>query len=144
MADSAEKRRCHRFEIPGGQGKYKKLGLFGFLQGFSGPFPILNVSKGGLAVMCDEVLHRNQKVLVELHAPGREPLTVYGSVRWTGKAPENAAGATCIGGVEFAPFGSRRGWNPLQTLEVLRELDVEYGEGGQTKGDGESGDKPEG
>ena len=124
MAEGAEKRRCHRFEIPGGKGKYKKEGLLVLLRGYSKAYPVVNVSKGGLAFVCEEDLDQGEKVLVQLFAPHEEPLELHAVTCWQGRL---AGREETIAGVEFAAFGERSGHNSLESLEVLRRLEGEYG-----------------
>ena len=85
MAQNAEKRRCRRFEIPGGEVKYKKIGLLILMKGFSKAYPVLSVSKGGLAFLCEEKLRRDEKLAVQLLAPNEIPLNLRSRVRWQGQ-----------------------------------------------------------
>ena len=124
MDDEANKRTCHRFEIPEGKGKYKRKGLLALLSGYSKVYPVVNVSKGGLAIECDDAIDRGSKVMVQLLAPGEEPVELSAEVRWLGAGP----GGGRVLGVQFNPFGERMGWNPLDMLEVLRRLETTYGE----------------
>ena len=140
MEPGAEKRICHRFEIPGGQGKYKKTGLLVTLGGYSKAYPVVNVSKGGLAFVCEETLGQDTKVLVQLMAPQEEPLELRGKVRWQGRMRGREE---VVVGVQFEPFGGRSGWNPMEALEVLRRLDAKYGEGGEESDDGGDAAKQE-
>jgi len=124
MARNAEKRRCRRFEIPGGEVRYKKIGLFSFQKDFSEAYPVLNVSKGELAFVCEKKLRRGTKLTVQLLTPNEIPLNLRSRVRWQGQwAGKSAFRAT---DVEFMPFGTRRGWNPLEALNVLRRLNAHY------------------
>jgi hypothetical protein len=122
-----ERRRCHRFEIPGAEVRYKKTGLLVFHRGFSGTYPLVNVSKGGLGFLCDEKLRSGQKVTVQLLIPKESPLNLRARVRWQGRP---MPGANVMIGVEFLPFGSRRGRNPREALDVLRRLDAQHGKEG--------------
>ena len=88
MTNPAEKRRCHRFDIPGGEGRYKKNGLLGFTRTFSKSFPVCNVSKGGFSILCEEKFQRGEKVMVHLLVPDENPLNLISRVRrmekWSG------------------------------------------------------------
>jgi hypothetical protein len=128
MAQYVEKRRCRRFEIPGGEVKYKKIGLLILTKGFSKAYPVLNVSKGGLAFVCEEKLRRDTKLMVQLLAPKEIPLNLRSRVRWQGQWAGSSAFR--VTGVEFMPFGTRRGWNALEALDVLGRLDAHYGKEG--------------
>ncbi|MBW1887138.1 MAG: PilZ domain-containing protein [Deltaproteobacteria bacterium] len=124
MNHIAGKRRCHRFDIPGGEGRYKKNGLLGFTRGFSKPSPVCNVSKGGLSILCEETFDRGEKVMVQLLVPDENPLNLISWVRrleqWSG------SGFNALS-VEFMPFGNQRGMNPLEALDSLRRLESQYG-----------------
>ena len=128
MTRQIERRSCRRFEIPDTKVRYKKNGLLGFFKGFSEPSPLLNISKGGLAFFCEEKLGKGKKIMLELLAPNETPLNLRARVRWQGHP---AGKVTTVVGVQFMPFGSGNSWNSLETLEVLKRLDEQYGEGDQ-------------
>ncbi|MDO9530196.1 MAG: PilZ domain-containing protein [Syntrophales bacterium] len=123
MVQDVEKRRARRFEIPGGKVRYKKTGLLILVKGFSKTYHVVNVSKGGLALVCDEGLDRGEKVMVQLLAPNEKPLNLHARVRWRGSTDSG----DMLLGVEFMPFTGRRGHNSLEALDVLRRLDAQYG-----------------
>ena len=123
MSEGAEKRRCHRFEIPDAKAKYRKTGLLVLVKGLSKAHPVVNVSKGGVAFLCDETLGEGAKVSVQLLAPNEPPLDMQGHVRWRGKAQGRS---DSIVGVQFAPFGEKKGHNSPAALDVLRRLETTY------------------
>jgi hypothetical protein len=128
MAQYVEKRRCRRFEIPGGEVKYKKIGLLILNKDFSKAYSLLNVSKGGLAFVCEKKFRRGKKLMLQLLAPNEIPLNLRSRVRWQGQW----AGSTFrVTGAEFMPFGTRRSWNSLEALDVLGRLDAQYGKEGE-------------
>jgi len=133
MAEGAEKRTCHRFEVPDATAKYKRGGLLVLVSGLSKAYPVVNVSKGGLAFLCEESFEKGQNLVVELLAPDEEPLKLHAEVRWRGQHEET--GKPFVG-VAFAAFGTKMGSNSLEDLEVLRRLDEKYGKG-QEAGEGE-------
>jgi hypothetical protein len=124
MAYGIEKRKCRRFKIPGAEGRYQKVGLLGAISGFSKAYSVMNVSKGGLAFLCDKRLGKKKKLIFQLLVPNRNPLNLRARVRrqnqWMG-------GDLKITGIEFMPFGERKGLNPPDLLDILRELDTKYG-----------------
>jgi hypothetical protein len=125
MDSRIERRKCRRFEVPGAQVKYKKIGLFAFLKTFSKEHPMLNLSKGGLAFLSQVKFSFGEKLLIQLLVPNESPLVLLARVRWQGKPSINNS---MITGAEFLPFGNNKYWNPIEALEVLRRLDKEYGE----------------
>ena len=122
MAQEIEKRSCRRFEIPGGKVKYKKSGLSGLFKGFTEAYPVLDVSKGGLAFECEASFNWGEKITVQLLVPEILPLTLRSIVRRQG---ESSDGYSVIV-VEFMPFGPRKGWNTHEALEELRGLEARY------------------
>lgn len=120
----SNKRTCRRFEIPGAEGRYKKTGLQVVVKGFSKPFPVANVSKGGLAFMTKEKLKKGQKITIQLVAPNEPPLNLRSLIR---RVEWSVANKASMVGVEFMPFGNRAGGNTTDALNILRRLDEQYG-----------------
>lgn len=119
----AGRRGCKRFVVPGAKMRFKRTGLFGLFGKFSKAHPVLNMSKGGMAFRSGEKFRRKEKIVAQLLLPGESPLDLHSRVRWLGQ--EDSEGVKAIG-ITFVPFGSSRGWNPREALEVLRKLDAEY------------------
>lgn len=136
MAEGVQRRSCHRFEIPGATAEYKKAGLLAFVTGLSKAYPVANVSKGGVAFLCEEPFSKGQKLTVQLLAPQEVPLKLHAEVRWQGRHQETGG---AIVGVAFAPFGPKMGQNSLEDLDVLRRFDEKYRKGKEASERGESG-----
>jgi len=90
----------------------------------------MNVSKGGVCFQTNADLGVNQAVSVLLSVPGEySDIELRGRVRWSkvshGAYPHEA-------GVQFSPFGSARGDNPMESLNRLRALDERFA-GGLTR-----------
>ena len=126
MTNQVEKRRCHRFKVPDGKASYKRGSLLGALMGFSRPYPLANLSKGGLALLCDRKFRRGKKVMIRLFVPGETPMELTATVRW---CKRQRIGGKGIVGFSFEIFGSREGDNPIEALDTLRRLDGKYGAG---------------
>lgn len=124
MAYSVEKRKCRRFGIPGGKAKFKKNGLMNIFRRFSKEYPVSNLSKGGLAFICEEQFRPGAKLMVQLLTPNEVPVTLRSRMLAKGQPDDSAYELV---GVEFLPFGNRKGWNSLETLDILRKLDEQYG-----------------
>ncbi|MBM4084509.1 MAG: hypothetical protein FJ272_06945 [Planctomycetes bacterium] len=124
MVQGVEKRRCHRFEVPGAKVMYKKTGLLVMLKGYSSAYPVVNVSKGGLAFLCDQRHAVGEGLMTRLLSPMEAPLDLGATVRWHAR---HAGSGQTILGVAFAPFGHQRGWNSPDALDVLRRLETQYG-----------------
>ena len=124
MGHRVEKRKCRRFEIPGGKAKFKKNGLLSVLRRFSKEYPVSNLSKGGLAFISEDKFRPGDKLMIQLMAPNETPITLRSRVLACGQ-PEDSAFEMVS--VEFVPFGNRIGWNRVASLDVLRRLDEQYG-----------------
>ena len=118
-----ERRRCERFNIPGAYVRHTKIWLLGSLKILSEPYPLLNLSKGGMNFISEEKLRIDEKMMVQLIVPREKPLSLRVQVRW--KEQRNSNESNMLG-VQFAPFGSRRGWNSDESFNVLKRLDEHY------------------
>ena len=122
MAREVERRSCRRFEIPGGKVRYKKSGLSALFKGFTKAYPLLNVSKGGLAFECEASFNWGEKITVQLLVPELSPLNLHSIIRRQGDSRDGYP----VIGVGFMPFGPRKGWNTHEALEELRGLEARY------------------
>ena len=129
MTHGKEKRKCHRFTIPGGKGKYKKAGFIGLIKGFSDLCHVLNLSKGGVAFRTEKELRQGEKLIFQLLIPEETPLIVHSFVR---RQEHSAIGKLKRVGITFLPFNNRKNGNSVKTLHVLRKLDEEYGSNNYT------------
>jgi len=125
MFQDVERRKCRRFQVPGAEVRYKKDRNIFSSSRFSRALPVLDMSKGGLAFLCNKKLRSGTKLVMQLDLPDESSLTLHGRVRWQG---EKWLGADTNTGIEFMPFGDRKGGNSMEALDVLRQLDDTYGE----------------
>jgi hypothetical protein len=119
-----EKRACKRFIVPDAKVRYKKPGLLLLLRGFSEPMPVRNLSKGGLSFECDETFPHDQEMTFQLLVPMETPVEIRGQKKWH-RACQSGNYRYDIG-IQFSPFGSRRGFNTREALDRLRALDKMY------------------
>lgn len=123
MAHTIEKRRCRRFKIPGMEIRFKEKRFLFSLQKISKPYPVIDVSKGGLSFACQKTLIIGKKLFVQLLIPDETSLELNSIVR----EQERIIGSDKkITRIEFMPFGSHHGGNSLELLDVLRRLDKKY------------------
>ena len=123
--------RCEPFEVEGAEARVKPAGVIGAITGYPRQrHSVLNVSKGGLAFESEEPYKRSQKVMVLLYVPGQdEPLEFRSKVRWQ----KGLLGKQILTvGVQFEPFGPRRGQNAIDALDILRELEAKFGQHSDT------------
>lgn len=113
------------FEIGGATARVRSGGVLGALVGYPKErHVVLNLSKGGMAIQSGRPYKRAQSVQVLLYVPDREePIEIGGKVCWQGCLK---TGETFTVGVQFDPFGPRRGLNRLEVLDMLRELEETY------------------
>ena len=124
MPDVVERRRCRRFHIPDATVRFRKTLLFLFRTGLSKPYPLIDISKGGLAFECETKFKKNEKVRLQLLVPSRSPLDLIARIRYQGWTHGRQLSRV---GAEFNPFGPRRDCNSPEALDVLRALDEEFG-----------------
>ncbi|HEN20851.1 MAG TPA: hypothetical protein ENN86_02455, partial [Desulfobacteraceae bacterium] len=93
------------------------------LQKFSKPYPVIDISKGGLSFICVKTFAIGKKLVVKLQIPGETSFVLDSVVR---RQQRMIGSNEKITGVEFMPFGSRRGLNSPESLDVLRRLDKKY------------------
>lgn len=123
MAQYVEKRQFRRFEIPGGEGQYKRISLASSLRHFSKSYPIMNASVSGIALLCEEEFRQGEEVFIRLIAPREDPIILRSICRWRKRI---ALDIDQVIGFEFIPFSSNKDANPPELLDVLRRLYARY------------------
>ncbi len=123
MVQGIEKRTCYRFEVPRGKVEYRKFKMFNFQKGTSIAYRLINLSKGGVSFVCEEVIRKNKKLIIKLLIPDYEPLELLAKVRWQRSSSD---GSYLTMGVVFMPFGTGVYMNLMETLNVLRKIDAQY------------------
>jgi len=124
-----ERRACERFVIPGSAITYKIQSLFTRNQPFTDSlFPVTDLSKGGLSFLSDNPLKENKNISLLLHISEKEsPLQLEGKTAYVGINPTGTYRYRI--GVKFKPFGTKEGFNPLENLKRLEDLEKAYGTG---------------
>jgi len=126
MSQFVERRKYRRFEIPGGELRYKRITAPVLIQHFSKSHPVLNVGVDGLAFVCEEEFNQGEKLIIQLIAPDEDPLNLRSILRWQDSI---ALSSDVIVGLEFVEFGDDKDLNPPETLRVLRRLYARYVKG---------------
>lgn len=127
MADvKPTQRACDRFRVPGAIAGYRVLTSRGPRKGFDEETcPVLDLSRGGLCFWTQSPLEVDQKVYLEISAPGEaSPLGLFGAVRWIRPNPGQAY--KCQVGVQFNPYGDKKGQNSPAALIRLTALEECY------------------
>ena len=124
-----EKRACERFIIPGSAVAYKVHGFFTRNQPFTDSlYPVTDLSKGGLSFLSDTPLKENKEVSILLHTSEKEnPVQLEGKIAYVVINP--AGSYRYRVGLKFLPFGTKNGFNPLENLKRLEELEKTFGAG---------------
>lgn len=123
MPRELERRKCERFVVPGAAVVYRKDGLF-FSRAYTENFyPVIDISRGGLRFVCEELLKAGTGLTLKLVIPNEEiPRPVMGKVRWVSTNPDKMYRYAI--GVQFNPYGEGKGMNSPETLEKLRALEA--------------------
>ncbi|MBN2425461.1 MAG: PilZ domain-containing protein [Calditrichaceae bacterium] len=119
MPDSKERRACKRIVIPDGRVYYKKQKRISFIQKYSGPVPMKDISKSGICFSTNDTLQTGEIVLLEILLPGYDSIRLKGEIRWVNT--NLSAGATFTG-LQFLPFGVKKHFNSLDSLNKLRSI----------------------
>ena len=119
MPDFKERRACKRIVIPDGQVYYKKQKRVSLLRKYSGPVPMKDISKSGICFSTKDTLQTGEIVLLEILLPGYDSIRLKGEIRWINI--DSTAGATFTG-LQFLPFGVKKHFNSLDSLNKLRSI----------------------
>jgi hypothetical protein len=121
-----EKRACIRFEVPGATVIYRKKKLFLTEDKDNEEFwPVLDISRGGFRFLCQKSFKYKSKASLKISIPGESgPLTQIGHVRWASFNPGKSYKYQI--GVQFLPYGEKRGQNTPQNLEKIIALEQKF------------------
>jgi hypothetical protein len=116
---NSDRRYFKRVQIPGTQVRYKKSNGLSLLKNYSIGDDLINVSKSGVAFHMHEKTAFGEPVQMKISFPDGKDLNIKGKVRW--QKGLNGSGKKTIG-VMFDPFGLKKEYNSMKTLEYLRHL----------------------
>lgn len=121
-----ERRECKRFKIEGATVNYKKPKFFSTPQKFREEnCPVIELSRGGIRFLSQKFQKINSKIKLTLNVPEENsPLELNGRVIWKTLSPTQSYKYQI--GVQFTPYGHKKGHNPLQLLEKIKELEEKY------------------
>jgi Tfp pilus assembly protein PilZ len=124
-----ERRACERFEIFGATASYRGEGVFASKDFSVDSFPVIDLSLGGLRLLTDEYFKIDKRVSLKILIPGEEdPLLIRGTVRWVSINPEKSYKYQA--GIQFNPYGKKKGENPPGILERLRAMEKRHKKSG--------------
>jgi len=126
-----ERRACERFIVPGSFLSYQVHGLLGRPKKFpEETFYLVDLSKGGLAFLLNKTLKIGTVISILLYfSEKEEPILLKGTVVYS------MLHAGIINqyriGVQFHPFGDKKGYNSPESLKILERLENTYGSRGK-------------
>ena len=119
--EGLEKRTCARFRIPGATIAFRReKSLFKHGSKYGGEFlPVLDISRGGIRFLSTENLPLDTRLHLSIQVPGDpSPLKMDGLVRWA--APNIGQSFKYQLGVQFAPYGDKKGMNyPGSLVKII-------------------------
>lgn len=125
MDERPERRACERFVIPWATASYKVEGLISSGHFTEDLFPVVDISRGGLRLLTDSLLKVEAKVALKIFIPGdADALDFKGRVNWA--APHHERSFKYQVGVQFAPYGEKKGENSLEVLKRLKVLEERF------------------
>ena len=111
-----------RFIIPRTTVKYQAHSLWTRKPDFSKPYPLVDLSRGGLAFLADYAPKLGRWVSLHLNFPGREDmLWLEGHAVYA--VATGIAGYRYRVGIKFRPFANRGGCNTFKSLDVLVDFE---------------------
>lgn len=121
-----EIRVCERFEIIGTTVSYKqRKHLFSKKKYGEESCPIIDISRGGVRFVGDRPLKINSKISLEISFPDEStPVILKGRVRWSSINPGRSY--KYQSGVQFDPFGKRKGLNDPRILAKIIKLEKKF------------------
>lgn len=113
-----ERRGCERFKIPGAVVSFK-------LKKHSEEFcPVEDISRGGVMFLSEMPLEINSNITLNISIPGeRAPLSFKGQIRWLSF---NKKKKKYQNGLQFNPYGEKKGYNYLGNLVKIIELEQKF------------------
>lgn len=117
-----ERRKCERFKVFGTVLSYRSEKRF-----FKHPedagidAPVYDISFGGVRFLSDSRIKVGAQLALDIRIPGQsKPLRFKGKVVWV--APHPGQSYQYEIGVQFHPYGEKKGLNPPENLECLKAV----------------------
>ena len=124
-----ERRACRRFVILGATVVVQVRGLLESQKPVPDDvYPVVDLSKGGICFFSDRAPKEDKEVTLLLNfSEHGGPLLLEGKVIYI--SVNKGISYQYRVGVQFKPFGNRDGYNPVDRLTKLEELEKTYGAG---------------
>ena len=121
-----ERRACKRVKIQGATVSYKEGKFFLSKKQYVEEFyPVVEISRGGVRIMGKKLFAIASKISLKISIPDEpSPLILRGRVRWTSLNP--AMNYKYQIGIQFDPFGIKKGCNHPEILEKIMKLEQTF------------------
>jgi len=125
-AKGLERRACKRFQIPGATVSIKLEKFFFSRKRYVEEFyPIIEISRGGIRFLGQRLMSTSSKISLKIAIPEEESfLILKGRVRWSSPSPTSSYRYQF--GVQFNPYGRKRGHNDPDILEKIVMLEKKF------------------
>lgn len=125
MAERPERRACERFVIPWATASYRVEGLISSGHFTEDLFPVVDISRGGLRLLTGNIIKAEAKVVLKIFIPGdADALELKGRVTWVALNSERSYKYQV--GIQFAPYGEKKGENSREVLKRLKALEERF------------------
>ena len=121
-----EKRRCHRFSVPGTTACFKKKGVLHRKEEYPDNIcPVLDMSRGGARFLTNDRIKLGLSVKVKLAIPdAKQAPEINAVVRWVSKNREESYRYQT--GIAFNAYGDGKKENPTEILSFIKSLESKY------------------
>lgn len=125
MAERPERRACERFLIPGAAASYRVESFISAGHFTKDLFPVVDISRGGLRLLTDNILKGEARVTLKLFIPGdADALDLKGKVNWVAPSPERSYKYQV--GIQFVPYSEKKGENSIEVLKRLKAIEERF------------------
>jgi len=121
-----ERRACKRIKIPGATVAYKEGKFFFSKKRYVEEFvPVIEISRGGIRFLGHKLFSTTSKISLKIVIPEENsPIILKGRVKWASSDPTKSY--KCQIGVQFNPFGMKKGCNHPEILDRIIELEKKF------------------
>jgi hypothetical protein len=125
-AKGAERRQHKRFNIPGATVSVRLEKFFFSKKRYVEEFyPVMEISRGGIRFVGQRLISTTSKVSLKIAIPEDDSfLVLKGRIRWTSSSPLSKYRYQF--GVQFNPYGKKRGLNDPEILEKIIMLEKRF------------------
>jgi hypothetical protein len=123
MQNFKERRHLERFSIPGATTLYRLDRKIGFLNRYTGPTRLKDITKHGACIEIKENIVTGSVLNIKIIVPGEEKISIRGQIVWNNHSAERPAAEA---GIQFLPYGKGKPYNSFKTREILERLTRQY------------------